>query len=463
MSNNDFIKKAIDLAGQATEEDKKENWEEAYTLYTNAVEHFITGLKYEKNQKVKDLVRPKVEEYLNRAEKVKEFMEKSKAAKQKPAASPAPARNSPTVKPANGDKAAGDKADKGADKGKDDKPAEAKEEDAEQKALRSGLAGAIITEKPNVQWDDVAGLDAAKEALKEAVILPIKFPQLFTGNRTPWRGILLYGPPGTGKSYLAKAVATEANGTFFSISSSDLVSKWLGQSEKLVKMLFDMARESRPAIIFIDEIDSLCGSRSENESESARRIKTEFLVQMNGVGTNNDGILVLGATNIPWSLDAGIRRRFEKRIYIPLPDMLARMRLFELNFAGTDHCLTKTDIKELAMKTEGYSGSDIATLARDALFMPVRKVQLATHFKKVTAPSRQDADRGVVREFLTPCNPNEPGAIAMTWMDMDGDKLLEPLITREDVEGALLRCKPTVNDDDLRRQIEFTEDFGQEG
>jgi len=193
-----------------------------------------------------------------------------------------------------------------------------KEEDGEAKKMKDALSGAILKEKPNVKWDDVAGLYAAKEALKEAVILPIKFPQLFTGKRKPWRGILLYGPPGTGKSYLAKAVATEADATFYSVSSADLVSKWLGESEKLVRNLFEMARESRPSIVFIDEIDSLCSSRSDSESESARRIKTEFLVQMNGVGNDMDGVLVLGATNIPWALDAAIRRRFEKRIYIPL-------------------------------------------------------------------------------------------------------------------------------------------------
>jgi vacuolar protein-sorting-associated protein 4 len=194
--------------------------------------------------------------------------------------------------------------------------------------------GAILSEKPNVRWDDVAGLDGAKEALKEAVILPIKFPHLFTGKRVPWRGILLYGPPGTGKSFLAKAVATEADSTFFSVSSSDLVSKWMGESERLVKnsflgnslslqhvtqpflvifrlvkQLFKMARENKPAIIFIDEVDSLCGTRGEGESEASRRIKTEFLVQMNGVGNETDGILVLGASNIPWQLDSAIRRR----------------------------------------------------------------------------------------------------------------------------------------------------------
>lgn len=170
----------------------------------------------------------------------------------------------------------------------------------------------------------MAGLEEAKAALQEAVILPTKFPQFFDEARKSWSGILLYGPPGTGKSFLAKACATEADATFFSVSSSDLMSKWMGESERLVKSLFEMAREQKPSIIFIDEIDSLCGARTEGSNDSSRRVLTEFLVQMQGVGSNNDKLLVLGATNTPWELDSAIRRRFEKRIYIALPGETAR-------------------------------------------------------------------------------------------------------------------------------------------
>lgn len=310
------------------------------------------------NASAKQNIRNKVQEYLDRAEQIKEVLNKKK--------------NKKPVKQGNGS-GSGNKDDESGD-----------EEDKEKKKMMSQLEGAII-ETPSVKWSDVAGLEGAKESLKEAVILPIKFPQLFTGKRKPWKGILLFGPPGTGKSYLAKAVATEANNSkFISVSSSNLVSKWLGESEKLVKNLFELARANKPSIIFIDEIDSLCSSRSDNESESARRIKTEFLVQMQGVGNNTDGILVLGATNIPWVLDAAIRRRFEKRIYIPLPDEKARCEIFKINVDNTPNSLKEEDFRTLAKKTEGFSGADISVLVQDSLMQPVRKVQTATHFKKVS-------------------------------------------------------------------------------
>jgi vacuolar protein-sorting-associated protein 4 len=431
---SDFLTKAISLVQQATEKDNAKDYPEAFRLYQLSLEYFMTALKYEKNEKCKQTIRQKLSEYVARAEKLKEFLEK-------------PQGKQPV-------KEGGSK--------KDSKGSEDKEENEEQKKMKENLGGAILKEKPNVKWDDVAGLFQAKEALKEAVILPIKFPQLFTGKRKPWKGILLYGPPGTGKSYLAKAVATEADSTFFSISSSDLVSKWLGESEKLVKNLFEMARESKPSIIFIDEIDSLCSSRSDSESESARRIKTEFLVQMNGVGNDTDGVLVLAATNIPWALDAAIRRRFEKRIYIPLPEPTARGKMFQIHLGKTPHKLTNENFKQLGEMTEGYSGSDVSIIVRDAMMQPVRAVQTATHFKRVSGPDRNDPTK-IRDDYLSPCSPGDPDAQEMTWMEVPGDRLKEPEITFNDFIKSLKNARPSVSHDDITRHIKFTEEFGQEG
>ncbi|KXN71728.1 katanin p60 ATPase domain-containing protein [Conidiobolus coronatus NRRL 28638] len=440
MANIDFLGKAIEIVKRATEEDTKGNYEEAYRVYQQALDYFMTAIKYEKNEKVKESIRKKTFEYLTRAEKLKDYLNKNEANRQSPMSNVPGSENV---------------AGKSKKKGSND------DENSEDQKLRANLTSSILTEKPNIKWDDVAGLEAAKEALREAVILPIKFPKLFTGKRTPWKGILLYGPPGTGKSYLAKAVATEAQSTFISVSSSDLVSKWMGESEKLVKQLFQMARENKPAIIFIDEVDSLCGSRGEGESEASRRIKTEFLVQMNGVGNDMDGILVLGATNIPWQLDSAIRRRFEKRIYIPLPEAPARARMFEIHIGTTPCTVTSKDYRLLGDATQGYSGSDIAVVVRDALMQPIRKLQCATHFKKVQRPSEEDPS--VIKTYWTPCSPGDPLAEEKSWMEIDGDDLLEPELNVQDFMKAIQVSRPTVNEADLKMHISFTEDFGQEG
>ena len=199
----------------------------------------------------------------------------------------------------------------------------------------------VLAETPNVKWDDVAGLDDAKRALQEAVVLPSLRSDLFQGIRSPDSGILLYGPPGNGKTMLAKAAATAAAATFFAVSASSLTSKWHGEGEKLVRALFSAARQWAPAIIFIDEVDSLLGERSSNEHEASKRLKTEFLVQMDGAkGDGGARVLVLAATNRPQDLDNAIVRRLPKRVFIPLPDASARKFLVRKLLEGVSTQLT---------------------------------------------------------------------------------------------------------------------------
>ena len=362
---NTFIPDAIDIVSRAISADNAGDYAAALNLYRDALSRFTIGLIYEKNESRKKLILERVEGYMKRAEELRDYLNKQAEIERQGG---------------SGSSGGGGAGGAGTKKKGDDDDA-----DAEKQKLRGALSGAIVTEKPNVKWDDVAGLHHAKESLKETVILPTRFPQLFTGKRRPFKGILLYGPPGTGKSYLAKAVATEADSTFFSVSSADLVSKWQGESERLVRNLFEMARESpgSRAIIFIDEVDSLCGSRTEGESDSARRIKTEFLVQMDGVGKNEGDVLVLGATNVPWELDAAIRRRFEKRVYIPLPEPEARAIMVKLHMRDTPNNLTETDFDTLGRLTEGASGSDIKVLVKEALMEPLRKCQQAKQFMPV--------------------------------------------------------------------------------
>lgn len=227
----------------------------------------------------------------------------------------------------------------------------------------------IVVQGDEVHWEDVAGLDIAKKALKEAVVYPFLRPDLFMGLREPARGMLLFGPPGTGKTMLARAVATESRSTFFSISASSLTSKYLGESEKLVRALFSLAKALAPSIIFVDEIDSLLSSRSgSGEHEATRRIKTEFLIQWSDLQRAAAGreqsdkekergdasrVLVLAATNLPWAIDEAARRRFVRRQYIPLPEDETRATQLRTLIGHQKHNLEEEDIERLVELTDG--------------------------------------------------------------------------------------------------------------
>src|SRR3990170_4119398 len=191
----------------------------------------------------------------------------------------------------------------------------------------------VLTEKPNVKWNEIADLRDAKKAIEESIVFPVKRPDLFPLG---WpRGILFFGPPGCGKTLLAAAIATEINADFFCVDAATVMDKWLGQSEKNVANLFQDARRAsasgRPAIIFIDEVDSLVGIRAD-EVGGEVRTRNQFLKEMDGISDKSDPVhvYVVGATNKPWALDEAFIRRFQKRIFVPLPNAEARTELISI-------------------------------------------------------------------------------------------------------------------------------------
>ncbi|KAK7294145.1 hypothetical protein RJT34_17028 [Clitoria ternatea] len=301
--------------------------------------------------------------------------------------------------------------------------------------LAAMLERDVLETSPGVRWDDVAGLTEAKRLLEEAVVLPLWMPEYFQGIRRPWKGVLMFGPPGTGKTLLAKAVATECGTTFFNVSSATLASKWRGESERMVRCLFDLARAYAPSTIFIDEIDSLCNARgASGEHESSRRVKSELLVQVDGVSnsaTNEDGsrkiVMVLAATNFPWDIDEALRRRLEKRIYIPLPNFESRKELIRINLK-TVEVAPDVNIDEVARRTEGYSGDDLTNVCRDASLNGMRR--------KIAGKTRDEIK------------------------NMSKDEISKDPVAMCDFEEALVKVQRSVSQADIERHEKWFTEFG---
>ncbi|CAI5735895.1 unnamed protein product [Hyaloperonospora brassicae] len=297
----------------------------------------------------------------------------------------------------------------------------------------------IVDHGEKVTFENVAGLEHIKQLLQETVMLPQMAPHLFSdGLLKPCNGVLMFGPPGTGKTLLAKAVAHECGTTFFNVSASTLSSKYRGDSEKLVRILFDMARYYEPSIIFMDEIDAIASTRGAvTEHEASRRVKTELLVQVSGVTSvehNGRQVMLLAATNFPWELDEAMRRRLTKRVYIPLPGSEARRTLFELNLGRID---VSKDVKldELVSDTEGYSGDDITNVCETAKRMPVKRVYTPELLLKM----RRDMEAGEVHR------------------EVETERLV---VTKADFVEALCNVSKSVGHDQLRRYEEWEAEFG---
>ena len=287
----------------------------------------------------------------------------------------------------------------------------------------------VMKEKPDVRWNDVVGVDDAKNALRESIVYPSKRPDLFPLG---WpRGILLYGPPGCGKTILAAATANELDGYFINVDGSSMMSKWLGEAEKNVSKLFKMARsyaerEGKPVILFIDELDSLLGERT-NEIGGEVRSRNQFLTEIDGInGKGKDmQLYVIGATNKPWSLDHPFLRRFQKRIYVSLPTLEARDKMFEL-YTNKLKLESRVRTHTLASIFDGYSASDIKDICQ--------AVQLK-----------------VVNEMFSTPAYNEPVA---------GERQSEPRgITMKDFRETMARRKPSVSMDMVRAYYKWSEQF----
>jgi len=341
---------AVKTAKEAVALDSQGKTRAAISKYQRAAEILMQFMKYNKNPQMRSLCKKNIEEYVERAKILKSHLS---------GVSPRRVRPSDSEDAGPGDSETGTVS-------------------SEEQELIDMISGTIVTESPKVNWEDIAGLDNVKQALRAAIVLPIAKPELFTGARRPWSGILLFGPPGCGKTLLAKAAATECSATFFSASSADLLSKWLGESEKLISSLFKVARMKAPSLIFMDEIDSVATKRGEGtESGGERRVKTQLLSEIQGLKSTHDKpLLVLGATNRPWDIDNAMLSRFEKRVHVPLPDLKARAGIFKIHSEGVNTSLSEEDYIELAVRSDGYSGRDIANVCREVIMLPIRELDM---------------------------------------------------------------------------------------
>mmetsp|Transcript_20011 Transcript_20011/g.61914 ORF Transcript_20011/g.61914 Transcript_20011/m.61914 type:complete len:435 (+) Transcript_20011:207-1511(+) len=410
----------VERLAAAHELDKAGSSKDALDAYEDALALLLAELKSEKDSKRQSQLRATIEANMSRAEVLKKQV-RQPAAKKK-----VPQRPEPTKRPAKRPQQQRTRVHP------PDHHDYRKAPVPKRSPYEAQMLEEMLEASPGVTWSDVAGLETAKRTLQEAVVLPYVRPDLYRGLRAPPKGVLLYGPPGTGKTLLAKAVASESALTFFSVSASSLTSKWVGDGEKLVRALFDVAAKEAPSCIFLDELDSLLAKRgASSEHEASRRLKNEFLVRLDTSSTGEQEaprVLFIGATNLPWALDEAVLRRLPRRILIPLPDPKARRDAIDLLLddprAGVKHRLSAKDKDALAKATASFSMSELRTLAQEASYGPLRDLG-----DRVRSASSADV---------------RPVALA-------------------DFHAALKHVKPSCDADLLRKFDQWTAQFGVRG
>jgi len=305
-------------------------------------------------------------------------------------------------------------------------PALKKMSKSEPELFQEAVSKLIVSQKPDITWEHIGGLKDAEEVIKEAIILPfIKDKPPFVKSQ---RTILLYGPPGTGKTMLAKASSNTLEATFFEAKISVLLSKYFGESPKLVHALFEKAKKMQPSLIFLDELDSLAMRRSGDINEATRRVLGELLTQIEGFsGKSDDRVIVMGATNKPWDLDEAAISRFQRKIYVPLPNERSRKAIFQIHLNSAE-VESSGMLNELAKQTEGFSGRDIMGVCEEAISTMVREMN--------------------------------PDLGDLTTKQIESYSLKTQKLTMADFEKALAKIRPSTSEKEIHEYELWKQEYG---